>query len=97
MPGKVYTCFQWPFLNIADRVIFDNGFYVSKSEDEEKLIESNGSFGAQILLRDTPEEIEAAKRVAEVIAEETAPSIVVGARNSVNTAKRAVEKKEAVL
>lgn len=43
-----YACTRWPFLRIGGQIKFENGFYTTKSEEEQQMIEENEAYGKTI-------------------------------------------------
>jgi hypothetical protein len=45
---KFYASWRYPFLKIANRVVFENGFFFTEDADIQALIERNDAFGIYI-------------------------------------------------
>jgi hypothetical protein len=54
MALKRYVCNKYPFLAIGKTVKFNNGYFETENEDEQKLIESREYFGAYLFFCDPP-------------------------------------------
>lgn len=45
---KRYACTRWPFLRLQKGIKFNAGFYTTKSQEENDVIEASDSFGIHI-------------------------------------------------